>query len=198
MNTWTQRFFFIVFSCLWVACLIKSVPTTYLDSTQTDLQTTGFSVTDEVLLEKIPISTDKTEKVETVNFELEPIEIEQFEPASTTSQDDLWLLAHLIWGEAGSNWISDETQRYVASVVLNRVAHPYYPNTITDVLYQSGQYSCVWTSMFYNEPTQRCWDNARYVLENGSQLPESVVYQAGFVQGSGVYCSSDGILFCYW
>ena len=54
------------------------------------------------------------------------------------SESDVYLLAQLIVHEAGSEglngWIG------VAEVVRNRVISPLFPNTITEVIYQDGQF----------------------------------------------------------
>lgn len=121
----------------------------------------------------------------------------------TYDPDDLDLLARLITAEAGSSWLPDEIQLYVGSVVLNRMASEWYPDTLEEVIYQSGQYSPTWTGAIYNTPAQRTIDNAKYLLTHGSVLPENVVYQANFIQGSGIYYQYyDSVLgttsyFCY-
>lgn len=107
------------------------------------------------------------------------------EPISA-SYDEEWLLAWIIYMEAGSDWIPDYVQQYVGSVVLNRVASPKFPNTITEVLYQPGQYYAAMTGLYY-EPNERAKENARYLLENGSVLPADVLFQANFKQGTGIY-----------
>ena len=86
----------------------------------------------------------------------------------------------------------------VGSVVLNRVKSKHFPDTIYDVVFEPGQYSPTWEGTYYNTPTQRAINNAKYLLENGSQLPNNVLFQAGFAQGSGVYKIIDGEYFCYY
>lgn len=102
--------------------------------------------------------------------------------------DDLWLLSKIIYAEAGSSWLSDEHQRMVGSVVLNRMASPEFPDTMREVLEQPGQYYGENSSYFDSlVPSERAVRNALYLLENGSIAPAGVVFQANFVQGSGVY-----------
>lgn len=52
---------------------------------------------------------------------------------------DLQLLAALIWCEAGNQ--TYEGQLAVGAVVMNRVKHPAYPNTISGVIYAPGQFT---------------------------------------------------------
>lgn len=52
---------------------------------------------------------------------------------------DVQLLAALIWCEAGNQ--TYEGQLAVGAVVMNRVNHPAYPNTIAGVIYAPGQFT---------------------------------------------------------
>ncbi|HEY8391341.1 MAG TPA: cell wall hydrolase [Capillibacterium sp.] len=54
---------------------------------------------------------------------------------------DLYLLAKLIQAEAGGE--PYEGKVAVGAVVMNRVKSPQFPNTIYDVIYQPGQFSCL-------------------------------------------------------
>lgn len=58
------------------------------------------------------------------------------------SIEEIKLLAAAMELENGCN--SDLCLLLTGSVILNRVAHPRYPNTIRGVLYQKGQYA-EWT-----------------------------------------------------
>ena len=102
--------------------------------------------------------------------------------------DDLLLLSKIVYAEAGSNWLTEEHRQLVASVVLNRAKSPEFPNTISGVIYQKGQYAPVGTSYFKNIiPSRQVAYSALKVLVHGSIAPSSVVFQANFKQGSGVY-----------
>ena len=63
----------------------------------------------------------------------------QQKDAVLTSASELNILAALVQCEAGGE--SYEGQLAVASVVMNRVRSGAYPNTVTDVIYASGQFS---------------------------------------------------------
>ena len=120
------------------------------------------------------------------------------ENVATYTEDDLYWLSKAIAQELGSNWVPDWAQQWVASVVLNRVNHPSFPDTIYGVLHQPGQYCG-----FYATPTEQNIANARYVLENGSVLPENVVFQSLCTQGSGIHGAyydpymNNTTYFCY-
>lgn len=111
------------------------------------------------------------------------------------TDEDLYVLAHVIAGEAQP--YSNEEQLYVGSVVLNRVSHPEFPDTVKDVVFETGQYSCVTDGNYNREPTDRNWENAKWLLENGSILPEEVVYQSRGRQGKGLYLKTKWHCYCY-
>lgn len=128
---------------------------------------------------------------------VEPVEEIEEEPVNEVDPHDLEILAHLLNGEAGADYCSDGLIYYVGSVVLNRVASEYFPDTIEGVVFQDGQYACTWDGNYDREPSERCYRIAEDLLLNGSLLPEDVVFQAEFEQGSGVYAKVENMYFCY-
>jgi hypothetical protein len=112
------------------------------------------------------------------------------------SQDNVWYLSHVIAAEAGADWTTDEAVFYVGSVVLNRVESSSFPNSIKEVVLQPGQYATVPYLSRY-EPSERVMEVTYELLNEGSVLPENVVYQANFKQGSGVYDVQNSMYFCY-
>ena len=113
-------------------------------------------------------------------------------------EKDLYLLSHLINAEAGSNWCSDDLMRYVGSVALNRVDHAAFPNTLEEVIYQPGQYACLWDGNFDKVPCERAVRIAKELLDNGSVLPANVVFQSEFPQGSGIYIQEQNTYLCIY
>lgn len=63
------------------------------------------------------------------------------------SNSDLELLGKVISAEARGE--SYEGQVAVGAVILNRVAHPSFPDSISGVIYQRGAFSCVNDSNWY-------------------------------------------------
>ena len=118
-------------------------------------------------------------------------------PESTEApvdENDLYWLAHLLAGECQS--YSRKCQLYTGSVVLNRVAHKSYPDTIPGVITQRRQYSSYSDGNFDREPTPTNWEVAEELLRNGSVLPANVVFQAQFRQGDFCFAKVDGEYFC--
>ena len=73
-------------------------------------------------------------------------------PASSGTNDDLYLLAKMISAEArGEPYIG---QVAVGAVILNRVKHPSFPNTIAGVLYQPGAFTALVDGQFSLEPEE--------------------------------------------
>lgn len=105
----------------------------------------------------------------------------------TLEGDDADLLARLIQCEAGSSWISDLQQRLTVSVVINRVRSPLYPNTIHEVIYQSGQFAPAMNGQVDTVvPSSRVIKNVNYVLKNGP-VDTQVTFFANFKQGTVKY-----------
>ncbi|MGE4353072.1 MAG: cell wall hydrolase [Oscillospiraceae bacterium] len=107
------------------------------------------------------------------------------------SFEDLYLLAKIIYAEAGSQWLPDDWKMCVGEVVLNRVDSPEFPNTIVEVIYQPGQYYGADSSYFAAlNPDMRCAQLALRLLEGERVMNRpSVVFQANFRQGGGVHLS---------
>ena len=61
--------------------------------------------------------------------------------ASGSYSNDVALLARLISAEARGEPYSGQVA--VGAVVLNRIEHPSFPNSLSGVIYQSGAFSCL-------------------------------------------------------
>ncbi len=120
-------------------------------------------------------------------------------PAMADYESDLDVLSRIISAEAG--YCSWDMMISVGSVVLNRVEDSRFPYNIYDVVFAPGQYSPTINGVYYNEPTADAVEAAAYLLENGSQIDESVVWQANFPQGNGIYdtisTSYSTMYFCF-
>lgn len=153
-----------------------------------------------------PVQTDKDNKVKDIAQEAIRARI-MTEGVSTIEEDisniieveseKKYLLARLVYAEAGSE--SDEHQQAVASVVLNRMNSDKFPDSIDEVIYQRNplQYACIEDGNIDKIPDERAIKNAYYIWDNGSILPNNVLYQAEFKQGSGVYKKIGNTYFCY-
>ena len=121
------------------------------------------------------------------------------------TDDDLYCLTAVIWQESGSYWLSDRCQLMVGNVVLNRVESSKFPGSIRGVLQSPGQYGPMAWNISIPTPRNsieqaaldRCYKNAKKLLDGHRELPSGVVFQANFPQGSGTYAYEGGLYFCY-
>ena len=68
------------------------------------------------------------------------------------SDEELEMLACVIYQEAGGDECCDDCRRRVADVVLNRIADERFPNTMEGVLTQKSQYGRFhWTGIVWPE-----------------------------------------------
>lgn len=136
---------------------------------------------------------------EVVEEEITSEEVEQEPVAETTYTDeDLYYLTCVIVGE-GQN-VTFEEQIAVASVVVNRLNSEWFNYTsIKEVCTAPGQYTSFSNGMAYREPTEENIEAAKYVLENGSQLPGNCIFQSLHQQGNGIYkyFEDTGTYICY-
>ena len=86
---------------------------------------------------------------------------------------DYQLLARIISAEArGESYLG---QVAVGAVVMNRVEHPSFPDTIAGVVYQRGAFSCLDDGQFYEDVTDSAYKAATDVL-NGMDPSGGAIY----------------------
>lgn len=99
--------------------------------------------------------------------------------------EELEWLAKLAYHEAGCSSCPDRQQQLVVAVVLRRVASPLWPNSIKEVISQSGQYGSYNTWDWNNNAVpQRAYDNALAVLNGICDYPDNLIFQSSFPQKS--------------
>lgn len=89
------------------------------------------------------------------------------------SDADVELLAKVISAEARGE--SYEGQVAVGAVILNRVAHPSFPDSLSGVVYQKGAFSCVNDSNWYQAVAESSKRAARDAL-NGWDPSGGAIY----------------------
>ena len=88
-----------------------------------------------------------------------------------SSQVDL--LARLISAEARGEPYSGQVA--VGAVVLNRIKHPSFPNTLSGVIYQSGAFTCITDGQFNQPVAESAYRAARDAL-NGVDPSGGAIY----------------------
>lgn len=81
---------------------------------------------------------------------------------SGQTNSDLYLLAKCVHAEARGEPYTGQVA--VAAVILNRVASPDFPNTISDVIYQPWAFTAVNDGQISLEPDQTAYNAARDAL----------------------------------
>lgn len=159
-----------------------------------------FLITETYKAEAVTIYWDYGDVVlsEEVSNSGESFFYEDIEDGYTYTEEDLQYLTMIIVGEAQN--CSYKEQMYVGSVALNRLHNKKYFNygSIKEVALAPGQYASFWgAKLAYRDPTDTNIAVAKELIENGSVLPENVIFQALFVQGDGVYERINNTYFCY-
>lgn len=104
------------------------------------------------------------------------------------------LLAKLIWLEARGE--PAEGQQAVAEVVLNRLVSGKYGETLSNVIYDEGQFRSV-PFLEDAEPWQAQYDAIDDALEGPYILPMDVVHFATYAENDNVWGKIGGHYFCY-
>ena len=93
--------------------------------------------------------------------------------AAQSGSGDTALLARLISAEARGEPYSGQVA--VGAVVLNRMKHPSFPNTMSGVIYQPGAFSCMGDGQFNQPVADSCYQAARDAL-NGWDPSGGAIY----------------------
>ena len=92
---------------------------------------------------------------------------------SSYNSADYELLARIISAEArGESYLG---QVAVGAVVLNRIEHPSFPDTLAGVVYQNGAFSCLYDGQFYKPISDSAYSAARDAL-NGVDPSGGAIY----------------------
>lgn len=114
--------------------------------------------------------------------------------AVDANADELRLLGALIYCEAGNQ--SYEGMLGVGAVVMNRVKHPAYPNTIHSVIYASGQFTPAMTGkvkrVYEGSVPELCLQAAQAAINGETSVGDAVYFRRagrhdGYVLGDHVF-----------
>lgn len=114
-------------------------------------------------------------------------------PTSSNSSynSNVTLLARVISGEARGE--SYEGQVAIAAVVLNRVKHSSFPNSISGVVYQENAFTAVSDGQINITPSQSCYNAARDAL-NGWDPTGGAIYYYNPVTATSSWIRSRKII----
>jgi N-acetylmuramoyl-L-alanine amidase len=111
--------------------------------------------------------------------------------APTAATNDNKLLARLISAEARGE--PYDGQVAVGAVVLNRMKHPSFPNTMSGVIYQSGAFTCVVDGQFDEPVADSAYKAARDAL-NGCDPSGGAIYYFNPVTATSAWIWSRPLL----
>lgn len=192
-----------------ILCIVVMVVSVWILSSCSE--PTAEAVEEPTTLTTVAETTQETTEVtEEPTIVTEPSTPPETEPTVETeppyTAEELEMLALVIYQEAGGDACSDETRLMVGTVVMNRVADNRYPNTIYGVLTQRAQYGLLhWTGLVWPERAKyeteahavaKAYACAERILLGDRLLPEDVIFQAEFEQGTETVAYSDGMYFC--
>jgi len=98
----------------------------------------------------------------------------------TFTEDDRYLLANLIYAEAGNQPYAGQVA--VGSVVINRVLSSVFPNTVSGVIYQHKQFAPVLDghlalALTYNRATASCYRAADEAMSGYTNVGQCVFFR---------------------
>ena len=158
-------------------------------STETD---SAAYVAEETYTEETTVDTGYEEEVYTEDTYSDDASVEEtyveaydtaaydYDRADLTA-DEMDLLAAIIYCEAGGE--SYEGQVAVGSVVLNRMDSSLYPDELSDVIYQSGQFEPAFTGrlaeVLASGAPDYCYDSAQAALDGENPVGDCLYFHAG-------------------
>lgn len=161
-----------------------------------------------VPLEIVTVIED-TKPVDRADPGLIPVELVHITTAETTptepiiesryadivlSESDVELLARIIWLEARGECF--DGQQAVAEVVFNRMLSGSFPDTLTEVIYQKGQFSTA-ANVDKATPGEMQYLAIHTALTGANVLPLEVVFFATSPENDNVWGTIGGHTFCY-
>lgn len=113
-------------------------------------------------------------------------EIRTLSAAWWQEEEDLNIIAKTIQYEANPQYCGWEHSVAVGVVVLNRVASPYFPDTVREVVAAPGQYLPAYTWGFENI-SRLSYEAAKAAMDGDHDVPSDCYWQAEFSQGKEVW-----------
>lgn len=90
------------------------------------------------------------------------------------TKDDLDLMAKIVYAESKGE--PYEGKVAVASVILNRVLTPGFPNSVKEVIFQPNAFSCVNNGEINVLPTEECYNAVYDAIEGNDPTNEALFF----------------------
>ena len=101
-------------------------------------------------------------------------------------QENLCIIAKTIQHEADPAWCEWEHSVAVGAVICNRVASPYFPNSVKEVVAQPGQYLEAYTRDF-SKVSRLAYEAAKAALDGDHDVPSDCYWQDTSIQGTAIW-----------
>lgn len=90
------------------------------------------------------------------------------------TKDDIYLMAQIVYAESKGE--PYEGKIAVASVILNRVLDPKFPQSISGVIFQPNAFSCVVDGTISVTPTDECFSAVYDAIEGNDPTGEALFF----------------------
>ena len=90
------------------------------------------------------------------------------------TKDDIYLMSQVVYAESKGE--PYEGKVAVASVILNRVLSPGFPNSISEVVFQPNAFSCVVDGQISVTPTEECYNAAYEAIKGNDPTNEALFF----------------------
>ena len=90
------------------------------------------------------------------------------------TKEDLDLMAKIVYAESKGE--PYEGKVAVASVILNRVLSPGFPNSVKEVIFQENAFSCVVNGEINVLPTEECYNAVYDAIEGNDPTNEALFF----------------------
>ena len=169
----------------WVA-VVYGGTTRYVSA---DYVTTSLALGEGVTIEEEQAELARIAEEEAAKKAAQVTEVTTVQNAAVEATvDDVTLLAAIIQCEAGGE--SHTGKVAVGAVIMNRVRSSQFPNSITEVVYQSGQFSPVASGILSSVLSQGarsdCYQAAQEALAGSNPIGSALYFNSGSGRGQQI------------
>ena len=121
-------------------------------------------------------------------------------PEDASRENDINLLARLISAEARNEPFA--TKIAVGAVILNRVGHPHFPDSIAAVIYQPGEFASIKNGRFSQPVSESALRAARAAMSNINPVDGALYFYAPLraadraLRSRPAIANIGGLVFC--
>lgn len=136
------------------------------------------------------VRTTTTTIITTTLSATTPIEIteeviETDNNTDTTTSLEYIMLCNCVAYEYGADWVDEYEKAKVVEVIMNRVNSPDFPNTVYEVLIQSGQFSGVDNYIYLNSYSDKVTDSVINAVDLYFSNPSAFNHGYLYFEGDG-------------